>query len=382
MKRKICVITGTRADYGILNLVMKAIKNSHNLELYIIATCMHLMKEFGCTVKEIEKDGFNIYEKINISYRKDTGQAMAFSVGKAVSEFSISLDRLKPDVVVVLGDRGEMLAAAIAANYLNIPVAHIHGGEVSGHIDGLMRHAITKLSHVHFPATTKSAQRILRLGEEKWHIFVSGAPALDRILKKQVTKLSELVKKYKINKNQPLLLVAQHAVNAEALNAAGQMKVTLEAINNFKLQTIVIYPNADAGGRSIIKVIKKYIKHPFFKIFNNIPHKDYLGLLNIAAALIGNSSSGIVEAPSFKLPVINIGNRQKGRERSINVIDVPHDKNMIIKAIKKALFDKKFREQLKKCKNPYGDGHASERIVKILSSIKLGNRLLQKQITY
>jgi UDP-N-acetylglucosamine 2-epimerase (non-hydrolysing)/GDP/UDP-N,N'-diacetylbacillosamine 2-epimerase (hydrolysing) len=382
MKRKVCVITGTRADYGILSPVMKAITSSNSLKLYIVATCMHLMKEFGYTIKEIEKDGFNIYEKVNISYKKDTGQAMAFSVGKAVSMFSKVFARLHPDFVLVLGDRGEMLAATIAANYANIPVAHLHGGEVSGHIDGILRHAITKLSHIHFPATKNAKERILKLGEEKYRIFKVGAPSIDRILNEKLPDKEEQSRKYGIKDDEPLAILVQHPIAAESDKAGEQMRITLEAIKKLKLQTILIYPNADAGGRKMISIIRKYRIYSFIKTLKSIPHKDYLGLMKIARVLIGNSSSGIVEAPSFHLPVVNIGNRQKGRERSNNIIDVPHNKNAIIKAIKKALFDNHFRKQVKKCRNIYGDGHASERIVKTLSKIKTGDKLLQKQITY
>lgn len=382
MKRKICVITGTRADYGIFSPVMKSIKSSNNLKLYIVATCMHLMKEFGYTVKEIEKDGFNVYEKVNISYKEDTGQAMAFSVGKAVSMFSKVFARLRPDFVLVLGDRGEMLAAAISANYANIPVAHLHGGEVSGHIDGILRHAITKLSHIHFPATESAKERILKLGEEKYRIFRVGAPAIDRILNEQLPNKGELSRKYKINDDEPLALLVQHPVSTENNNSGKQIKASLEAIKKLSLQTILIYPNADAGGRKMLCIIRQYKIYSFIKIFKSIPHKDYLGLMKMADVLIGNSSSGITEAPSFHLPVVNIGSRQKGRERSFNIIDAPHNKNAIIKAIKKALYDKNFKEEVKQCKNPYGDGHASKRIVNVLAHIKLDKKLLQKQITY
>jgi len=380
--RKICVVTGTRADYGILFPVMRAIESSGDLKLCIIATCMHLMEDFGHTVKEIEKDGFKIYERVDISYKEDTGKVMADSIGKAVSKFSRTFSRLSPDVIVVLGDRGEMLAASIAANYINIPVAHIHGGEVSGHVDGLLRHAITKLSHIHFPATNNTKERILRLGEEEWRIFLSGAPALDRILNEKLPSREGLLKKFGILKEESFFLLVQHPVSSSIREAEKEIALTLEAVKEFKNKTIVIYPNADAGGRKIIDVIKRYEKSHFIKTFKSIPHKDFLGLMKSCSVLIGNSSSGIIEAPSFKVPVVNIGIRQEGRERSTNVIDVLHEKDVIFKAIKKALYDKKFKAQLKRCENPYGNGHASERIVKVLSSIKLDERLLQKKITY
>lgn len=382
MKRKICVITGTRADYGILHPVMKAIEASKDLSLYIIAIGMHLMKEFGFTVNEIKKDGFKVYKQVDTSYKEDTGLAMADSIGRAVSELSKTFAKLKPDIVVVLGDRGEMLAAAVAANYLNIPVAHLHGGEVSGHVDGLLRHAITKLAHIHLPATEKAKTRILKLGEEPWRTFVAGAPALDRILHEKLPKKKEVIEKYKINLGRPFLILLQHPVIVEGNNSAEQMKVSLEAIKGFNLQTMAVYPNADAGGRRMIDVIREYEGNNYIQAVKSIPHKDYLGLMKIASVLIGNSSSGIIEAPSFGLAAVNIGSRQNGRERGVNVIDVPHDKNAIIQAIKKALYDKGFRTRVSKGKNPYGDGNAAERIVKILSKIRLGKILLQKQMTY
>jgi UDP-N-acetylglucosamine 2-epimerase (non-hydrolysing)/GDP/UDP-N,N'-diacetylbacillosamine 2-epimerase (hydrolysing) len=382
MRRKICVITGSRADYGIFFPILKAIKSSNSLRLYIIATCVHLMKEFGYTVKDIKKDGFNIYEKVHISYRKDTGQAMADSVGRAVSKFSKTFSRLRPDLVVILGDRGEMLAAGIAANYVNIPVAHIHGGEVSGHVDEVMRHAITKISHIHFTSTENAKKRILKLGEEPDKVFVVGAPALDCILNGQLTDKDSLFKRYGLTKKQPLLILIQHPVLAQIDEAEKQIRITLDAIKRFKLQTVVIYPNSDAGGRRMIKVIREYKKLPFIKSFDSLPHEDYLGLMKVASVLIGNSSSGIIEAPSFMLPVVNIGIRQQGRERGINVIDVAHDEKAIIDAIKRCLYDTRFKERIKRSKNPYGDGHASERLVKMLSGIVLDKNLLQKKITY
>ena len=382
MKKKICVFTGSRADYGIFSPVMKAISSSKDLKLQLIVTSMHLMKEFGYTVKEIERDGFNIDSKIDISYKQDTGLAMASSVGRAIVKFSKVLDRLLPDIVMVLGDRGEMLSAAIAANYLNIPVAHLHGGEVSGHVDGILRHAITKLSHLHFVSTAKAKERVVRLGEDPKKVFVAGAPALDIILNNNFTKKDTLMKKYGLIEDQPIVLIAQHPVSFYSDESADHMRQTLEAVKSFKEQTIVIYPNADAGGRKMIEVLKIYEKLPFIKTYKSVPHEDYLGLLKISSVLAGNSSSGIIEAPSFSLPVVNIGTRQSGRQRSGNVIDVAPRKKEILKAMVKAVNDKKFLAKVKKQKNVYGNGHASRMIVKVLNSIKRPKDLLQKTITY
>lgn len=381
-KKKIAVITGTRAEYGILSPVMKAINASPKLELQIVATGMHLMPEFGYTFKEIEKAGYSRLYKVDSSYSEDTGLAMAGSFGLAVKGFSKIFMKIKPNLILVLGDRGEMLAAAIAANYLNLAVAHIHGGEISGHVDGLFRHAITKLAHLHFPATSDSKKRIIGLGEEKWRIKVVGAPALDRISKEKLPDRIELEKKYGLRSGEKYILLVQHPVLTEAKAAADQIRNTLEAIKKTGMRTIVFYPNADAGGRRMIQVIESYRHQPWLKILKSIPQIDYLGLLKHASVLVGNSSSGIIEAPSFNLPVINVGSRQKGRQRSTNVIDVKYDGKTILKALKKALYDKRFLAKVKSSKNPYGNGRASERIVDMLRSIRIDNRLLQKQMTY
>jgi len=379
--RRVAVLTGTRAEYGILKPVLGAIKSHPKLDLILIVTGMHLSREFGYTVREIEKDGFEIDAKVRMLQKEDTRAAMAKSIGRCVIKMVDVLEKTKPDILVLLGDRAEMLAAAVAASYMGIPIAHLHGGEVSGSIDDSVRHAITKLAHIHFAATRKSAERIVKMGEDPSRVFVVGAPALDTILSARLPEPSYLSKKYGINLSEPLLLVLQHPVVTEYEDAARQIRETMEAIMELRLQTIVIYPNADAGGRKMIKVIKEYEKYPFIKSFKSIPYEDFLGLMKIASVLIGNSSCGIIEAPSFHLPVVNIGSRQTGRERSTNVIDVGYDRKEIVRAIKKAL-DPEFRKRVKRCKNPYGDGKASERIAKILSEIEITSSLLQKKICY
>ena len=376
------MVTGTRAEYGILKSVLKAIKASPKLNLALIVTGMHLSEEFGRTIKEIENDGLKIDAKVKILHEEDTGAAMAKSVGKCIIKMTDVLNRINPDFLVLLGDRAEMLASAVAACYSGIPIAHIHGGEVSGSVDDSVRHAITKLAHIHFPATRGSAERIIKMGEDPSRVFIVGAPSLDTILNKRLSKKTELAKKYRLDLSKPLLLVLQHPVVTEADQAAAQIKETLDAIVELGQQTIVIYPNADAGGRRMINMIKKYEKNSFIKSFKSIPYADFLGLISIASVMVGNSSSGIIEAPSFHLPVVNVGSRQTGRERSTNVIDVGYNRKEIVNAVKKALHDEKFRAKVKKCKNPYGDGKASQRIVKVLSEIKITPKLLQKKITY
>ena len=382
MKRKILYISGTRADYGLMKSVLREIENHPKLELEVIATGMHLMPEFGMTINEIKKDGFKIHE-IAATYEQDNKQSMANFVGKFIQLLTDKVKKIKPDIIMVLGDRGEMLAGVIVGTYLTIPVAHIHGGDISSTVDEIVRHAITKLAHIHFPATEKSAERIIKMGEDPSNVFVVGAPGLDIILNENLIEPTKLSEKYNLDLSEPILLVIQHPVTTEVEDAPTQIRETLEAISELRYQTILIYPNADAGGRNMIEVIKEYEKHPFIKIFKNIPYKEYLSLMNIVSVMVGNSSSGIIEAPSFGLPVVNIGTRQEGRQRAENVIDVDYDKEQIKAAIKKALYDEVFKEKVKKnCKNPYGDGKAGVRIADILSKIKIDKKLLQKKITY
>ncbi len=379
--RKILYISGARADYGLMRETLFAIKKHSKLEIEILAAGMHLMPEFGNTAREIKKDGFKVGE-IRAVFDKDSKESMAEFVGKTIQLLTKEVKKIKPDIILLLGDRGEMLAGAVVGAYLTIPVAHIHGGDVSSTIDGIVRHALTKLSHIHFPATEKSAERIKKMGEESWRIFKVGAPGLDGILKEKLVSPAKIAGKYKLDLSKPVLLVLQHSVTAEIDNAEQQMGETMKAIKELGFQSIVIYPNADAGGRKIIRVIENYKKYPFIKIYKNIIHKDYLSLMNMADVLIGNSSSGIVEAASFGLPTVNIGTRQEDRERTCNVIDADYNKERIKWAVKKAIYDKKFRENAKNCKNPYGDGRTGKRIAEILSKIKIDGKLLNKQITY
>lgn len=382
MKRKIAVITGTRADYGIYYSVLKAIENHKALDLNLIVCGMHLSPEFGLTVEEIEKDGFYIADKIETILSSDTGASMAKSIGITLMGLTQSLERIKPDILLVLGDRGEMMGAALAAIHMNIPVAHIHGGEVTGTVDESIRHAITKLSHIHLPATEDSKERICKMGEREKDIYVVGAPGIDYIKNTKYLSREEIINRFNL-KDDKLFIMTQHSVTTERDKVQWQVRETFEALVECGIQTIVSYPNSDNGGREIIKVIEEYRgKYDFFKVFRNLSQVEYLSLLNVADAMIGNSSSGIIEAPSFKLPVINIGTRQEGRLRASNVIDVGYTKEEILKGINKALYDQEYKEMLKSCSNPYGDGNAGEKIAEILSKVEINRELIQKRITY
>ncbi len=379
--RKIAVITGTRAEYGILKSVLKEIKANPKLNLSLIVIGMHLSAEFGYTVKEIEKDGFRVDAKINVLHREDTKTAMVVSIGRCLIETAKALERIEPGFLLVLGDRSEMLVGAVAATYMRIAIAQIHGGEISGNVDEPVRHAITKLAHVHFPATKESGDRVIKMGEEPWRVHVVGAPSLDMILSGKMLTVEETAAKYDLDLSRPVLLVLQHPVVTEDERAAGQIRETLEALKELGCQTVLIYPNADAGGRRMIEVIKEYERYPI-RAFKSVPHEDFLGLMNVVNVMVGNSSSGIIEAPSFSLPVVNVGTRQIGRQRAENVIDAGYNRKEIKAAVQMAICDNEFKEKVKHIKNFYGDGKAGERIAKILSEIKIDKKLLEKRMTY
>ena len=382
MTRKIAVVTGTRAEYGIYFPVLKAIQISSKLDLSLIVTGMHLSENFGHTVDEIEKDGFIIDAKIPLGLLEDSGASMARDVGMCTLGLTDALEKIKPDILLVLGDRGEMLATAIVGIYMNIPVAHLHGGEVSGTVDESVRHAITKLSHIHFPATEESAERIRKLGEDEFRIHVVGAPALDTILSETFVPKEEIRKRFDLDINKLIVLVVQHPVTTEFDDVERQIRETMDAVVELGEQTVLIYPNADAGGRKIIEIIEQYRGHDFIRIFKSLKHVDYLSLMRSADVMVGNSSSGIIEAPSFGLPVVNIGTRQIGRQKGQNIIDVDYDKDKIIKAIKVGLYYKEFKGKASKCISPYGNGHASTKIAEILENMDITPELLQKKIVY
>ncbi len=381
-QRKIAVITGTRATYGYNRGVMQLIKKSAELELAVIVTGMHLLPEFGLTVREVERDNVPIVARVDMMIGGDTPAAWSKSLGVCIQNLTQVYEMIRPEIVLVSGDRGEMLAATVAAVYMNIPVAHIQSGDLSGHIDGSARHAITKLCHIHFPSCEDSAHRVEKLGEEPWRIFDVGAPQLDELIHGDKLSKDELANLLNLDGDEPILVVLQHPVLAEVDKAYDQIVETMEAIKDVGSQTLVIYPNNDAAGQRIIDGIREYEELPFVSSIPNLERKAFMSLIANASLIIGNSSSGILEAPSFKLAAVNIGNRQRGRLQASNVINAPYDRKEIADAIQHALVSEEFHGQLEECVNPYGDGHSSERIVKILGEIEIGERLLDKQMTY
>ncbi|MCQ9206949.1 MAG: UDP-N-acetylglucosamine 2-epimerase [Omnitrophica bacterium] len=383
MKRKIAIVTGARADYGLLYWVIRLVQDDPDLKLELLVTGMHLSPEFGLTVREIEKDGFSIAEKIDMRILSDTEEAIAASMGFGMIGFAKVYARLKPDIIVVLGDRFEVHAAVSAAIPFRIPVAHIHGGEATeGVIDEPLRHAITKMSHIHFPATEKYKKRIIQMGENPKHVFCFGAPGIDNILKLDFLDHDRLCEELDIPGDKKIGIVTYHPVTLEFKTGDAQITELLRALDQAKeIYWVFTMTNADTGGRAIITQIEKFVKAHSSNtmLHRSLGQKRYLSLLRYATLMVGNSSSGLIEAPSFELPVVNIGDRQKGRAKTENVIDVEESKkDLISKAIDRAI-SPAFRKSLAGLKNPYGNGGASERIVETLKNFHITESLIKKK---
>jgi len=381
--RKILVTTGTRSEYGILRPVLKKIAANRKLDLYLIVTGMHNSRKFGLTINEIKNDGFKIYRKIDMLPKTDSNYSMAIALSEGIKSFADIFKILNPDINLILGDRDEMLASALAAYHMNIPNAHIHGGDrTQGGIDEYTRHAITKISNIHFAATKKSYDRIIKMGENKNNVFLVGSPSIDEIKNNYISNHSELEKKYKIKFCGDEIILLYHPVTTEIENTKKQVSDMLNVIIKLNKNIIAIAPNSDAGNNVIFSQYEKFSKkHDFFKMFKSVPRKDFLGFLKYSGVLVGNSSSGIIEASYFDIPVVNIGIRQNGREKGKNVIDII-DPNIIPlqKSIIKALKMKK--SMFTNDENLYGDGNSSKKIVDLLEKIKLDKQLTQKQLSY
>ena len=381
-KIKIFVIGSSRATYGYKKNILKILNKDKDFDLKFIVTGMHLSKKHGYSVKDIIADKIPIYKKINTNFESDDEKKHIFSLSKEMVNLSISYNKIKPDLVLVTGDRAEMFVAALTAVYMKIAVAHIQSGDLSGHIDGSIRHAITKISHLHFASCQDSKKRVLKMGEEKWRVYNTGAPQLDDFNLPSKIGINDLNKKLKTKIEKEFIIVMQHPVLYENIDSGLQIEKTLKALEKLPLQKIVIYPNIDTGNNRIIKIIEKYKNKKNFKIFKNLKREHFIFLLRNASILVGNSSCGILEAASFKLPVINIGNRQKGRLQSKNIINTSYSSKEIIKAIKIIQKSKKYKKNLSKCKNLYGDGKSSIRIVNILKKMKYNKTLLDKTNSY
>ena len=380
-RRVVGVVTVSRSDYGHLVPVLEAIRDAPDLELRLLVAGMHLAASFGRTMDTISADGWAIAEQIPMLEDSDTPEAVAASTGRGVARFAHAYARQRLDLVVVLGDRFEMLSAAVAALPFALPVAHIHGGEASeGAMDNQIRHAITKLAHLHFASAPEHARRLAAMGEEAWRIHTVGAPGLDRLRAFTPMSRADVATALRLPPAGPWLLVTFHPVTLEYGDTAAHVDELLAALEKVDDATLVVtYPNADTTGRVVIDRIEELAaRSPRVRLARSLGDRLYLSLLAHADAMVGNSSSGLIEAPSFALPVVNVGSRQRGRLRAANVVDVEPRRDEILHAIHAALAPA-FRRPPEGLANPYGDGHAAARIVKVLREAVLDARMIQKR---
>lgn len=372
-KKRICVVTGTRAEYGLFVPLLKKLKASRKHRLQVVVTGMHLSPEFGHTYKEIEEDGFRIDEKVEMLLSSDTEIGITKSVGIGTMAMAEAFNRLRPDLVFLLGDRFEALAAATAAMIARIPIAHVHGGELTeGAFDDSIRHAITKMSSVHFTAADEYRRRVIQMGEDPGRVFNSGALGLDNIKNMRLLSRSELAKALGIPLDGTNFLVTFHPVTRqETVSTQRQFRALLRALEEFpEARVIFTRPNADTGGRAINALIDAYVSGSDGRasVFASMGRLKYLSAIKHSDAVVGNSSSGIAEAPSFGVPTVNIGDRQKGRIRAASVIDCSAERKAISGAIERAL-SPQFTKACRRVKSPFGDGNAAERIVTVLNAL-------------
>lgn len=376
----IMVVTGTRADYGIYYPVLKAIEEDPDLELHLLVTGMHLSSQHGHTVDDIKRDGFRVSAQVNCLLPGTTHANMSQGIGLAITGMTQAVEEIQPDQVMVLGDRGEMLAAAIVSSYMNIPLLHLHGGEVSGTIDESVRHAISKLAHIHLVATEGSKERLVRMGENDWRIHVVGAPRLETISTAVLPQLEDVSWKYGLPLSKEYILFVYHPVTTEEADLVVIQKMLDTLLERHK-EIVCVMPNSDAGADDILKIYEFYSSEKKIHRVTNFEQMDYLTVLKHCAVLAGNSSSGIIEAASFHIPVINIGTRQNGRERSANVVDIPADETALSAALDQVLSDP-FQKMLKTINNVYGKENTSTSIVDVIREISFSQELIQKTITY
>lgn len=376
-RRRICYLTGTRADFGLMQSTLTAIHTHPTLALDIVATGMHLSAAHGNTVDEIAAAGLPVSARVVVDMGDATGATMARNIGTMLQGFVGAFEALKPDVVLLLGDRGEMLAGALAAIHLNIPVAHIHGGERSGTVDEPVRHAISKLSHIHFVATEEARERLIRMGEDAARVFVTGAPGLDGLLGLASIPKATLCSDLDLDAGQRIGLLVFHPVLQEADVAGEQAKVLVQTLLQEGLQIVALMPNADAGSAAVRAELEHFREHPQVRVLTHLPRPRFVSWMAACDVMVGNSSSGIIEAASFGTPVINIGIRQNLRQRNRNIIDIAPDTGSVRTAIKATLQSGRFPAE-----NCYGDGQAGIRITQHLATLALSAELLLKCNAY
>jgi UDP-N-acetylglucosamine 2-epimerase (non-hydrolysing)/GDP/UDP-N,N'-diacetylbacillosamine 2-epimerase (hydrolysing) len=393
-KRVVAVFTGNRAEYGLQLPILRAIDEHPDLEYRLIVSGAHLDANFGRTLAEIEADGFKVHSEVKIDLDADTLHATAKAIGTGVVSMSEALEKIRPDMLVVYADRFEGFAAIIAGTQMNVPTAHIEGGDVTegGALDDSVRHAMTKLAHLHFTTNSQATNRVLALGEEPWRVHTAGFPAIDLIMRGDYAKPDEIIERLNLDLSRSIVLFTQHSVTTEFDQADAQLAPSLVALSRLAargVQVIATYPNNDAGGRRIITALEAWAKDSDknIQLHRSLGRYLYHGVLALArdtqrrVVCAGNSSSGIKETPAFGCPAVNIGSRQDGRLRAANVIDVRYDADTIEAAIDRALHDEKFRAICATAENPYGIGHAGKKIAAVLAEVPLDQKLLRKGMT-
>ena len=381
-KRTIAVVTTSRADYSHLYWPLHDLAAHPDVELKLIVLGAHLSPEFGSTVKEIQADGFAIHAQVECLLSSDTDVGMAKTIGVAVLSLADTLGALRPDLLLLIADRYEMLAPISVALALRIPVAHIEGGEISeGAIDDAVRNALTKMSHIHFTSTQTARARVIAMGEEAWRVHRTGAPSIDHLVRNELYSREELEKRLGVDLREPPVVIAYHPVTI-LRDTLAESDALFSALSQVDGPLIFCYPNSDAGCRELIERTHAFLlKRGIGTLFTNLPVLEYWSLLRCADVMIGNSSSGIMETGSFALPIVNVGMRQQGRERARNVIDVAPETAAILSGVKKAR-SAEFRESLRGMVNPYGDGTAAKKIVEVLTTVPLNQELLIKKATF
>jgi GDP/UDP-N,N'-diacetylbacillosamine 2-epimerase (hydrolysing) len=375
MTRKICVITGTRAEYGLLRWVMQGIKDDPELTLQVVAAGMHLSPEFGLTYRAIEQDGFKIDRKVEMLTSSDTPVGIAKSIGLGLIGFADALNELSPDMIVVLGDRFEILSAVVAAQVARIPIAHLHGGEkTEGAFDEAFRHSISKMSHLHFVAAEEYRQRVIQLGEQPERVFLVGGLGIDNIKRLKLLDRAELEAALGFKMGGKNLLITFHPATLDAASAEDQMIELLEALAESEdAQLIFTLPNADTGGRALIKMVEQFVgQHPNAHAYTSLGQLRYLSCVAQVDGVLGNSSSGLTEVPSFRKGTINIGDRQRGRLQATSVLNC-HPSRQSITAALKRLYTADFQASLRQVRNPYGEGGASEKVVNVVKYYALND---------
>jgi len=379
--RKVFIVTERRADFSRFKPILEELRNSDEFEYDLVVTGLHLLKNHGFTIDEIKAGGYDVFTTFDMykeELAKDDGCTMVQSLGVAIEQLALILDQAKPDIVLSGFDIAANFAVTIAAAHMNIPVAHIQGGEVTGTIDESLRHAMSKFAHYHLVSNEDAKERLIKMGEVPDNVFVVGCPSIDALLEVNDVSDEDLQQEFGIDFTEPYFIVIQHPVTTEFEQSEFQIQTTLGAIKESNAQALFIYPNNDAGAQNIIKTLKKSkIKH-----VPTLSLEKYVSLLRRSAGLIGNSSSGIHETATLSVPTINIGSRQQGRLRPTNVVDVEHNQTQIVGAIDRCLNDDEFLETVKTCTNPYGDGLSAKKIVDILKTIDISDNIIQKQITY